>query len=420
MQYTFRQLTSRPDTKGRCRILLDVTWANQREKLATGVSCQPAHFLAAAKLGRTVAKAEPGSSSLNTKLTTLVAELADLFNKADAHRQAVSRAQVLALVARPVVASVAEPLADDPLLTDLLQQWEEEHAQSSKDGKRRWRQVAGHLEAFHPGLRVSQLTKPFYVQYLAYLHEQGLADSTVGKQVSFLRACLRLTERHIPTWLTVKVRKGRPVALRREEFLTLATFQPAHPYLRREQERLLFQALLLLRDSDFRQLRAYHVTEQELAGVGRVLVLEFHQQKTGDEVRLPLPPLAAAIWRAWSYEPPTISLQKRNEYIKELAAAAGLDRTFVRVRFRAGKPHEEPLPLHQVISTHTPRHTGADLVLWGSQGDQHLKEAALGHTSGASVYGYDTLERYGPLFLKAWAQVGAPDFLHPENAPSEP
>jgi hypothetical protein len=155
--------------------------------------------------------------------------------------------------------------------------------------------VASHLEAFHPGLRISQLTKSFYLQYLAYLHEQGLSDSTVGKQVSFLRTCLRVAERHIPTWLTVKVRKGRPVALRREEFLALAAFRPAHPYLQREQERVLFQAMLLLRDSDFRQLRAYHVTEQELAGVGRVLVLEFHQKKTGDEVRLPLPPLAAAI-----------------------------------------------------------------------------------------------------------------------------
>jgi integrase len=416
MQYTFRQLTSRPDSKGRCRVLLDVTWANQREKLATGVSCQPANFVPTAKAGRTIAKAEPGSSGLNTKLTTLVAELADIFNKADAHRQVVSREQVLALVAKPQPVAVASvPEVEDPLLTDLLQQWEYEHAQSSPDSKRRWRQVASHLEAFHPGLRISQLTKSFYLQYLAYLHEQGLSDSTVGKQVSFLRSCLRVAERHIPTWLTVKVRKGRPVALRREEFLALAAFRPTHPYLQREQERVLFQAMLLLRDSDFRQLRAYHVTEQELAGVGRVLVLEFHQKKTGDEVRLPLPPLAAAIWRAWSYEPPVITLQKRNEYIKELAEAAGLDRTFVRVRFRAGKPHEEPLPLHQVVSTHTPRHTGADLVLWGSQGDQNLKEASLGHTSGSSVYGYDTLERYGPLFLKAWEQVGAPDFLHPEN-----
>jgi integrase len=421
MNYTFRQLTSRPDSKGRCRVVLDVTWEGNREKLPTGVSCQPAHFRADAPQGKPlVVKPEPGHAALNTRLLGLVADLTDLFTKAQAHRQLVSRAQVLALVAKPGADTPAPDAPADPLLTELLQQWEEEHAQSSRDSRRRWLQVAGHLEAFHPGLRLSQLTKPFYIQYLAYLHAQGLSDSTVGKQVSFLRTCLRLAERHIPTWLQVKVRKGRPVALRREEFLTLAACQPPHPYLRREQERTLFQAQLLLRDSDFRQLRAYHVTEQDLPGTGRVLVLEFHQKKTGDEVRLPLPPLAAAIWRSWQGQPPMITLQKRNEYIKELAQAAGLSRTFVRVRFRAGKPHEEPLPLYQAISTHTPRHTGADLVLWGSQGDQNLKEAALGHTSGSSVYGYDTLERYGPLFLQAWEQVGAPAFLHPENTDKQP
>jgi integrase len=417
VQYTFRQLTSRPDSKGRCRVLLDVTWENQREKLATGVSCLPANFDADAKPGRTITKAEPGSADLNTKLTQLVADLSDLFNKAASHRQVVERTQLLALIAKPGKEKPGpEAVAEDPLLVDLLQQWENEHEHSSRDGKRRWRQVHGHLEAFQPGLRVSQLTKPFYVKYLAYLHAQGLSDSTVGKQVSFLRTCLRLAEKHIPTWLVIKVRKGRPVALRREEFLSLAAYRPKHPYLLREQQRVVFQTLLLLRDSDFRQLRAYHVTEQDLAGVGRVLVLEFHQKKTGDEVRLPMPPLAASIWQAWGGQPPIPTLQKRNEFIKELAEAAGLDRTFVRVRFRAGKPTEDPQPLHRVVSTHTPRHTGADLVLWGSQGDQNLKEAALGHTNGASVYGYDTLERYGPLFLQAWEKVGAPDSLHPENA----
>lgn len=418
MNYTFRQLTSRPDSKGRCRVLLDVTWDNQREKLATGVSCQPTHFDADAKPGRTIAKAEPGASNLNTKLTGLVAELNDLFNRAEAHRQPVPREQVLALVAKPVAESIAPVLPlppPDPLLTDLLAQWETEHPQSSADGRRRWRQVAGHLEAYHPRLRISQLTKTFFLGYLAYLNGEELSDSTIGKNISFLRACLRIAEKHIPTWLTVKVRQGRPVSLRREELLALLAYQPTLPSLVQEQQRVAFQAQLLLRDSDLRQLKPHHVSEQELPGRGKVLVLEFYQKKTGDEVRLPLPPLAAAVWQAWGGQVPVISLQKRNEHIKALAEAAGLTRTFVRVRFRAGKPHEEPMPLHQVVSTHTPRHTGADLVLWGSGGDQNLKEAALGHLGGASVYGYDTMERYGPLFLNAWVQVGAPDFLHPES-----
>ena len=46
------------------------------------------------------------------------------------------------------------------------------------------------------------------------------------------------------------------------------------------------------------------------------------------------------------------------------------------------------------------RHTGAALLVLGSEGDQTLKEIALGHVS-TSVYGYDTLGRYGPLLLQA-------------------
>ena len=60
------------------------------------------------------------------------------------------------------------------------------------------------------------------------------------------------------------------------------------------------------------------------------------------------------------------------------------------------------MPLWQAVTTHTARHTGAALLILGSEGDQTLKEIALGHVS-ASVYGYDTLERYGPQLLQAWA-----------------
>jgi hypothetical protein len=44
---------------------------------------------------------------------------------------------------------------------------------------------------------------------------------------------------------------------------------------------------------------------------------------------------------------------------------------------------------------------GADLVLWGSEGDQNLKEMALGYLAGASVYGYDTLDHTTARFFCA-------------------
>lgn len=74
----------------------------------------------------------------------------------------------------------------------------------------------------------------------------------------------------------------------------------------------------------------------------------------------------------------------------------------MRVRYIAGQPTEEVLPFYKVITTHTARHTGADMIVLSSGGDQDLKECALGH---ATVYRRDRLERYGPLLLKAWERV---------------
>lgn len=96
---------------------------------------------------------------------------------------------------------------------------------------------------------------------------------------------------------------------------------------------------------------------------------------------------------------------------------AGLTRDFVRVRYVQGVATEEVVPLWQVITTHTARHTGADMIMLGSAGDSNLKEKALGH---AGVYGHDALERYGPLLLQAWQVVlGAPTKNAPKKAPSK-
>lgn len=420
MNITLRQLTSRPLADGRCRVLLDITWENQRLKLATGVRCLPAHFSPAAKPGKHVSTKDPDSTNGNNKIAQLLADVLKVFRLADAHQLPVLPDQLTVLVQPAPAPAPAALAAAEPGFADLLGQWQREHPGSTKDAKRRYVQVVGHLETYFPDFSLSAFSRKLFHEYLTYLQAQGLADTTIRQHINFLRACYRLRELPVPTWLQLKVRVGRSPALRQEELQALrdAVIPDPQQYLVRERERLLFQTQMLLRDSDLRRLQPHHVSEQLVPGYGPVPTLELHQQKTGDAVRLPLPPLAASIWRAWAGKVPVVSQQKRNEYLKQLGELACLDRTFVRVRFRGGVPHEEPLPLWQVLSTHTPRHSGADLVLWGSKGDHNLKEAALGHAAGASVYGHDTYERYAPLLLDAWAQVGALAVTAPSPAPT--
>jgi hypothetical protein len=171
--------------------------------------------------------------------------------------------------------------------------------------------------------------------------------------------------------------------------------------LAEERDVFLFQ-LLLLRDAEMRALKPHHVNQHELPGHGPTWCIDLYQEKTGEPVRIPLPPAAVAIWQRWGGCLPIPVQQERNRRLKDLGRAVGWDREFVRHSFSGKTHHEEVMPVWQAATTHTARHTGAALLVWASEGDQALKEIALGHVS-ASVYGYDTLERYGPKLLAAWA-----------------
>lgn len=154
-------------------------------------------------------------------------------------------------------------------------------------------------------------------------------------------------------------------------------------------------------------MKPHHVSPRELPGYSPTLCVELYQEKTGEPVLIPFPEPAAAIWLARSGKLPMPSQQERNRRLKQLGQLAGLTREFVEVSFSGKVRHEQVSPLWSVLTTHTARHTGAALLVWASDGDQTLKELALGHVS-ASVYGYDTIERYGPQLLSAWEKVLAP------------
>ena len=135
----------------------------------------------------------------------------------------------------------------------------------------------------------------------------------------------------MPTWLKMQVRYGRSPALQATELrklISLPLFE--QEALAQERDMFLPQTLLMLRDADLRQLRPHHVTTIDLPGAGPTPVLSIRQVKTGDEVRLPLPPLAAELWERYQGQLP-VKVQHRNRYMKLLMEQPGLTRDFVRV-----------------------------------------------------------------------------------------
>lgn len=323
-----------------------MTWAGQREKLPLGVSCLPAHFQPTAL--RVVSPKDSDAARLNAILNRKLAAVKKLLLRVELEEVPLTKALLHEALGKTPKANsaTAAPVRVTP--ADFHAAWLAENPGQAPSSARRYQQVVAHLNAYRADWPVTQLTRADFLAYLQHAAGLGLVDSTVVKHVKFLRECFRLAGLAVPSWLKMQVRYGRSPALQAAELRQLIAL-PLFEQEALEQERDLFllQTLLLLRDSDLRQLRPHHVAELELPGAGRVLVMSIRQAKTGDEVRLL--------------------------------------RSFVRVRYVQGAATEEVVPPWQGITTHTARHTGADMVLLGSGGDFNLKEKALGH---AGVYGH--------------------------------
>lgn len=418
MELHFRQRLDRPDKQGRAGIFADLHWAGgNRWKMPTGVKVLPAHWQPT-KSKRIHTSAE-NSSALNLRLNRLLTAVQGVFTTAEGAGRAeasVTQAELEAAVQAVAAgrqrrtkeetveaqAVASEFLPASAPWADFYARWLAENEQLLADSyTRMYRQVVGGLAEFDPRLRLATLTKERLAQYVGWLFAQGKRDSTVQRHYSFLRECHRLAGKPVPKWLgKVTVRYGRSPTLRRSEVLALAAAE-LPPDLAEERDAFLLQLYLLLRDVDLRALKPHHVSAHEMPGRGALPCVELYQQKTSEPVLIPLPPVAAGIWQRYEGRLPLPSQQERNRRLKLLGQAVGLTREFVEVAFAGKERREEVLPLWQVLTTHTARHSGAALLVIGSEGDQTLKEIALGHVS-ASVYGYDTLERYGPRLLEAW------------------
>ena len=420
MELQFRQRLDRPDKLGRAAIFGDLHWAGgHRWKMPTGVKVLPAHWQPAK--AKRIHTSAPDANALNLRLGRLLTAVQGVFLKAEADRRPEASVTVAELQQALVDAGAGSrraavpppPPPPDPNapLPDTAS-WQELHERWQRDNQGRvseaalygFRQVLGHLTAFDPALRIGGLTRERLTQYATWLYGQGYKDGTLTRHYWFLRECFQLTGRMAPKWLVVQnVRYGKAVSLQRAEVQALAS--AALPdYLARDRDIFLFQLLLLLRESDLRALKPHHVRLHELPGYGPTLCVDLYQQKTGEPVLVPLPPLAATIWQHYNGRLPVLSNTHRNKAIREAAKAAGLTREVVVVAFSGKTKHEAVLPVWDALTTHSARHTGATLLTWASDGDQALKELALGHVSD-SVYGSDTVERYGPRLLDAWQKI---------------
>lgn len=338
MEFVFRQRLYRPDKQGRAVVFGDLYWAGgHRWKMPTGVKVLPAHWQPTKT--KRIRTGADNSIQLNLRLTRLLAAVQGVFIAAEGAckseadvTQSELEAAVLAVGAgtqrraklpeSPVLdptAAAGGPVPPTTMWAEFEARWRAENEQIlSESYLRAAKQVVTGLGEFDPALRLASLTKERLAQYVAWLFAQGKRDSTVQRHYKFLRECYRLAELPQPRWLgKFTARYGRSPALRQSEVRVLLLAElPAD--LAQERDAFLLQLLLLLRDVDLRALKPHHVSAHDLPVYGPTLCVELYQQKTGEAVLIPLPPIAAAIWQRCQGQLHLPTQQERNRRLKLL------------------------------------------------------------------------------------------------------
>lgn len=226
--------------------------------------------------------------------------------------------------------------------------------------------VKGHLKLFNENLRFEMLDDRGLSSYIDFLRtEEKLRNSTIGKQLGFLKWFLRWAsqkgynkERAYESFKPkLKTAKKQIVYLQWDELM--AVYNKEIPigkkYLERVRDVFCFCCFTSLRYSDVANLKKHNILPDHI---------EITTVKTFDNLRIDLNDYSKAILLKYKdYEDknhlalPVISNQRMNEYLKELGALCKLERPIVDTYYIGNERIDEVKPLHKVIGTHAGRRT---------------------------------------------------------------
>ncbi len=167
--------------------------------------------------------------------------------------------------------------------------------------------------------------------------------------------------------------------------------QSLSPSLQRAKDIFVFGSVVALRFQDLMQLKKPNI-QYSPEGVYMIL----HTQKTGAEVKIPLPDFAVAIVhkyrrKAGRFTLPRLSGVNLNIQIKALMKKAGWDYSLPKIRHRQGEPVEiknttgEVYKFYDHITVHTMRRTAiTTLLLMGV--DETSVRRISGHAPGSKEF----------------------------------
>lgn len=234
--------------------------------------------------------------------------------------------------------------------------------------------IKRHLQVFDPLLSFYTLSESKLQKYVDYLTKAGMRNTTIAKNLSFVRWFLRwcftsgIYDGHLhdtfkPKFKGVSVDSKEIIYLTQEELAKLQDFQfnDTQKALERVRDVFVFCCFTGLRYSDAFKLRRSDVKSDHLTVITK---------KTVDALRIELNKHSRAILDKYAditfpgdRALPVISNEKMNQHLKDLGKLCGLEEPTRIVYFVGKTRHDEVFPKWQLLTTHVARRTFVVMAL---------------------------------------------------------
>lgn len=346
------------DINNKLPIYLNYTLAGKRLRLSTGLFINPNNW--EGKKQRVKTK-EPQYSQINDELTLYRERLhnailtAKLGNKPLTVEFLKNELTGLNIFG----ATVAMGYDTESYFWKAYDEFTEKSTNKGAETLKNYQNTFEHIRKFVKNydldLRFSAIDKSFIDKLHRYFFKDlKLTRNTAGKHLKNLKAFLnfcyerKYTENAFFKEIEVFKDLQTIIYLELEEIKALKDLELNDKTYSEVRDFFLFGCFTGLRYSDISKITKSLVQ-------GEFLV--FTSQKTKLPQRTYLSRYAIEILEKYDYTMPSIAIQTVNEYIKKIAAAAGLTRPITKVRYIGVERVEDKKPLHEFISTHIAKKT---------------------------------------------------------------
>ena len=305
---------------------------------------------------------------INNAIRSFLVCIEEVFAKYDLHSKIPTTTDLKELVNEKLGRVKQETVDEDKMKTlkDIFSEFLLLRPQEGNWGDKiheKYDQMWTQLSSCDPNITLETLDQLKVQELVGWYIKNDYCNRTIQKQIRILKSFLRWISRHgytinsgvLEFKLRLKVIPRTVTFLKYKELMHFFhyEFPKEKEYLSKARDMFCFMAFTSLRYSDLAALRPVNLVDG---------YLDFCTEKTDDKLHIALNEHAQRIIDKYSWYKgntifPVPSNQKLNDYLKEAAKLAGLDREISQVYFKGNTRHEDTYKFWEQISCHDARRT---------------------------------------------------------------